>query len=138
MAKSEGKTMELGYGNAKEGRSTSLAIDLWIKTCKNAQDSQIDPKAREAIFGGNFRISQEQEKFGGFRWKHKSNSWQPRALIPYDAEKTAWVTRSSRIDGGNGRTHARTRRTRGRTQRNTRTQTRYKNRFPYRSVQPAQ
>ena len=49
--KSEGKLMELGYGNAKEGRSTCLASDLWNKTCKNASKSQIDPKCEfKAIF----------------------------------------------------------------------------------------
>ena len=47
-----------------------------------------------------FEITQEQEKFGGFGGNTRSNPWQPRALIPYDAEKTAWVARSSRIDGG--------------------------------------
>jgi hypothetical protein len=74
MAKSEGKMVELGYGNAKEGRSTSLAIDLWIKTCPNAQDSQIDPKAREAIFGGNFRISQRTRKIWGICGGNKVKS----------------------------------------------------------------
>ena len=46
--------MELGHGNAKEARSTSKAIDLWIKTCKNAQDSQIDPKANWGYFWWKF------------------------------------------------------------------------------------
>ena len=43
--------MELGYGNAKEGRSTTIAMDLWIKTWKNELESQIDPS-----FGLNGKI----------------------------------------------------------------------------------
>ena len=54
MAKSKGQMMELGYGNAKEGRSTSIAIDLWIKTCKNALESQIGPKAIWGYFWWKF------------------------------------------------------------------------------------
>ena len=46
--------MELGYGNAKEGRSTSLAADLWIKTNQNAPNLQIDPKHEFGLFFGKF------------------------------------------------------------------------------------
>ena len=42
--------MELGYGNAREARSTSLASDMWIKTCKNASKSQIGPKNELGYF----------------------------------------------------------------------------------------
>ena len=42
--------MELGQGNAREARSTSLASDLWIKTCKNASKSQIGPKCELGYF----------------------------------------------------------------------------------------
>ena len=62
--KSKGKMMELGHGNAKGGRSTSLVVDLWIKTYQNAPKSQIDPKASMAIFCVEiFEI--RQEKFVG-------------------------------------------------------------------------
>ena len=44
IVKSKGKSMELGYGNAGEGRSTSLAMDPRIKTYQNASKSQIDPR----------------------------------------------------------------------------------------------
>ena len=54
--------MKFGHANAKEVRSTSLAIDLWIKTYQNAQDSQIDPKANWGYFCGKFRISPNQRK----------------------------------------------------------------------------
>ena len=61
--------MELGYGNAREGRSTSLAIDLWIKTCKNALKSQIDPKAIWGYFWWKFSNFSKTKKnlvdFGG-------------------------------------------------------------------------
>jgi len=53
-SKSEEQTMELGYGNAMEGRSTSLAMDLWIKTNQNALKSHIDPKASLGLFFGKF------------------------------------------------------------------------------------
>ena len=36
--------MELGYGNAKEGRSMSFAVDLCIKTYQNEPNFHIDPK----------------------------------------------------------------------------------------------
>ena len=62
MAKSERKSMELGYGNAKEGRSTSIAIDLWIKTCKNALKSQIDPKAIWGYFWWKFSNFSKSKK----------------------------------------------------------------------------
>ena len=54
MTKSEGKSMELGHGNAKEGRSTSIAIDLWIKICKTHSNHRLIQKQIGAIFGGNF------------------------------------------------------------------------------------
>ena len=59
--------VELGYGNAKEGRSTSLAIDLWIKTCPNAQDSQIDPKANWGYFWWKFsKLLKNKKNLGDF------------------------------------------------------------------------
>ena len=39
-----GQMMELGYGNAEKGRSTSFARDLWMKTYQNASNFQIGPK----------------------------------------------------------------------------------------------
>ena len=57
--------MELGYGNAKEGRSTSLASDLWIKTCKNASKSQIDPKALWGYFWWKFSNLGKKLNIGG-------------------------------------------------------------------------
>ena len=62
MAKSKGKSMELGYGNANEGRSTSIAIDLWIKTCKYALKSQIDPKANWGYFWWKFSNFSKSKK----------------------------------------------------------------------------
>ena len=40
--------------DVSEGRSTSLAIDLWIKTYPNTLDSQIDPKANWGYFWWKF------------------------------------------------------------------------------------
>jgi hypothetical protein len=48
--KSTGEIKELGYGNAKEGRSTSLASNPRIKTYQNALKSQIDPKHELGLF----------------------------------------------------------------------------------------
>ena len=42
--------MELGHGNAKGGRSTNIATDLWIKTYQNSLKSQIGPKANWGYF----------------------------------------------------------------------------------------
>ena len=67
MAKSEEKSMELGYGNAKEGRSTSFAADLWIKTYQNAPNFQIDPKHEFGLFFGKFsNLWRNQENEGEF------------------------------------------------------------------------
>ena len=54
--------VELGYGNTKEGRSTSLAIDLWIKTYQNAPESQIDPKANWGYFWWKFSNFSKSKK----------------------------------------------------------------------------
>jgi hypothetical protein len=54
--------MELGHGNAKEVRSTRIAIDLWIKTCKNALKSQIDPKANWGYFWWKFSNFSKSKK----------------------------------------------------------------------------
>ena len=70
--KSKGQMMKLGYGNAKEGRSTSLAIDLWIKTCQNAQDSQIDPKANWGYFWWKFSNFSKSKKNLGDLWGKQS------------------------------------------------------------------
>ena len=48
--------MELGYENAGEGRSTSLAIDLWIKTYQNSPNFQIGPKYELGYFFVEIRI----------------------------------------------------------------------------------
>ena len=53
-SKSEGEKVELGYGNAREGRSTSLAADLWIKTYQNAPNFQIGPKYELGYFWWKF------------------------------------------------------------------------------------
>jgi hypothetical protein len=52
---------------------------------KLPKTQQIDQIARiqNGYFWWKFSISQEQEIFWENRWKHKSNPWQPRALIPY-------------------------------------------------------
>ena len=63
--KSKGQMMELGYGNAREARSTSLATDLWIKTCKNASKSQIDPKGDLGLFLVKFSNLGKILKTGG-------------------------------------------------------------------------
>jgi hypothetical protein len=57
--------MELGYGNAREARSTSLARDPRIKTCKNASKSQIDPKALWGYFWWKFSNLGKLLKIGG-------------------------------------------------------------------------
>ena len=48
--KLKGEMVELSHGNAREGRSTSLAADLWIKTYQNAQNFQIGPKCELRLF----------------------------------------------------------------------------------------
>ena len=65
ITKLEGQMMELGYGNAREARSTSLASDLWIKTCKNASKSQIDPKCELGLFLVEFSNLAKILKIGG-------------------------------------------------------------------------
>jgi hypothetical protein len=53
--------MEFDQGNAKEGRSTSFAIDLWIKTYQNALKFQIGPKCEiRAIIFMIFKFRQEK------------------------------------------------------------------------------
>ena len=76
--------MELGYGNAKEGRSISLATDLWIKTNQNALKFQIGPKASLGYFLGNFRIYGEIKK-------SRVNPWQPKAADTIYYGVTPWV-----------------------------------------------
>ena len=49
-SKLDGEMIDLGYGNAREGRSTSFAADLWIKTCQNAPNFQIEPKYELGLF----------------------------------------------------------------------------------------
>ena len=58
------------------------ATNLWIKTTKNSTNREIDRIPFVAIFGENFRISQEQEKFWGKRGVKSVSTF---ALIPYDA-----------------------------------------------------
>jgi hypothetical protein len=94
--------MELGHGNAKEARSTSIAIHPRIKTCKNAQDSQIDPKAIWGYFWWKFSNFSKSKKNLGDLWGKQSQIRGNHALIPYDEEKSSRVARSSRIDGGRG------------------------------------
>jgi hypothetical protein len=114
--------IELGYGNAREGRSTSLAIDLRIKTCKNTLKSQIDPKANWGYFWWKFSNFSKSKKNLGDLWGKQSQIRGNHALIPNDEVWTSRVARSSRIDGGCGRTHARTRGTRRTPRRTPRTQ----------------
>ena len=77
--------MEFGHGNTKEGRSTSLATDLWIKTFPNALKSQIDPKANLGYFWWKFsKIGKIKENFWGMGVEIRSNPWKPLLLIPYD------------------------------------------------------
>ena len=70
--KSEGKSMEFGHGNARRARSTSLAIDQWIKTYQNAQDSQIDPKANWGYFWWKFSNFSKSKKNLGVLWGKQS------------------------------------------------------------------
>ena len=63
--KSKGKTMELGYGNAKEGRSMRFVADLWIKTYQNSENFQIDPKHEYGLFFWEFsNLWRNQENEG--------------------------------------------------------------------------
>ena len=75
--------MELGYGNAKEGRSTSLATDLWIKTNQNALKFQIGPKHEYGLFFGNFQIYGENKRT-------RLNPWQPKAADTICCGLTRW------------------------------------------------
>ena len=70
--------MDLGYGNAREGRSTSFAIDLWIKTYQNAPKNQIGPKYELGLFFVEFSNFFKKNFVGVVN----SNPWQPKALIP--------------------------------------------------------
>ena len=45
-----------------------------------------------AIFGGNFRISQNKEKFDGFGGGNTNQSVSTQALIPYDAARVPIFT----------------------------------------------
>ena len=75
--------MELGYGNAKEGRSTSFAADLWIKTYQNAPNLQVDPKHEIGLFFGKFRIYGEIKRT-------RLNPWQPKAVDTICYGVTRW------------------------------------------------
>ena len=76
--------MEFGHGNARDARSTSLAIDLWIKTCKNALKSQIDPKAIWGYFWWKFLNFSKSKKILVDLWGKQSQIRGNHALIPYD------------------------------------------------------
>ena len=77
--------MELGYGNAKGGRSTSIASNPRIKTYQNSLKSQIDPKAIWGYFWWNFfKINKIEENFCGFGGGKKGKSMATLDLIPYD------------------------------------------------------
>ena len=73
--------MEFGHGNAKEDRSTSLATDLWIKTCPNALKSKIDPKANLGYFWWKFsKVGKIKEFFLGNGGGNKVKSVATLAL----------------------------------------------------------
>ena len=70
--------MELGHGNAKGGRSTSIAMDPWIKTYQNAQESQIEPKAIWGYFWRIFlKLTKSKKKFVDLGVETNVNPWQP-------------------------------------------------------------
>lgn len=60
-----GETKELGYGNAKEGRSTSFASNPRIKTYQNALKSQIGPKYELRLFFVGFSNLGKKKICGG-------------------------------------------------------------------------
>ena len=63
--KSEGKMVELCYGNAKGDRSTSIATDLGIKTYQNALKSQFVPKANWGYFWWKFsKLAKSKKNLG--------------------------------------------------------------------------
>ena len=70
--------MELGHGNAKGGRSTSIAMDPRIKTFQNALKSQIDPKAVWDYFWWTFsKLTKSKKIFVDLMVETKANPWQP-------------------------------------------------------------
>ena len=69
-----------------------------------------------------FEFLKIKEKLGGFGGGNTCQIRGNHALIPNDEDWTSRVARSSRIDGGCGRTHARTRGTRRTPRRTPRTQ----------------
>ena len=75
IAKSGYQMMELGCENAREGRSTSMAADLWIKTYQNAPKSQIESGTQIWLFLGKFSNLWGKENF-------EEKSVKPKALIP--------------------------------------------------------
>ena len=83
-----GKLAQLRLGNANKGGGGPKTTDPWTKTTKNATNRHIGSNQGKAILVKIFEFLKNEEKFGGFRWKHKSNPCQPRALIPYDAGRS--------------------------------------------------
>ena len=57
--------MELGHGNAREGRSTSFASNPRIKTYQNALKSQIGPKYELGQFFVGFSNLGKKKFCGG-------------------------------------------------------------------------
>ena len=62
------------------------------KLPKTHQIDQIAQIPKWLFFVDIFEFFKNEEKFGGFWWKHKLNPCQPRALIPYDAGKVPIFT----------------------------------------------
>jgi hypothetical protein len=76
-----GQMVELCYGDAKDGRSTSCATNHCIKTYQNTSKLQTNPKQIVGYFLG---FSNLGKKFFADGYKFSTCPWQPSwLLIPY-------------------------------------------------------
>jgi len=73
-SKLEGEKVELSHENAGEGRSTSLAIDLWIKTYQNSPNFQIGPKYELGYFWWKFSKLGKKKICGWLELEIRGNS----------------------------------------------------------------
>jgi hypothetical protein len=72
--------MELGHGNAREGRSTSFASNPRIKTYQNSLKSQIGPKYELGLF--LVEISNlGKKKFCGGGWDGRGLQIREKPLL---------------------------------------------------------
>ena len=79
------KLAKLRLGNANKGGGGPKATDPWIKTTKNSANRPNRSNPKWLFLVEIFEFLKNKEKFGGFVVETRSNPWQPRALIPYDA-----------------------------------------------------